>query len=351
MNQSKQCISNRLESLLKSITEINLDIINEDYLSSIDRNYLDISTSGDKISYIRTSRLELFDGDFYNEELRKKYATQGKPVKVLQVVLSRDLHHTTQRKIGLAFLDKESIEVRIVAGSDIAKYYNEDNYSSINGELGDSCMRHCPSSLFEVYKKYCEMVILVDSNDKVYARSIIFRNCILGIDDSVKDFMSRVYAVTDSYKDYLIEWGLANNFYIFSGRFDNDKIIVNKDEMISAQDIVPYFLTEDLIVDEFHYLPYMDNFQEAFTLNNGLYGIAFDCERVAECEKTEIKNEQKINSIQGGIRGDDGGNSYCDDCSFPCASCYEYKYRTFSDKSVVNNGCESCSDNCCECEL
>ncbi|MGL4999368.1 MAG: hypothetical protein ACRC5T_10395 [Cetobacterium sp.] len=348
-------ISNRLETLLGKIEELNLDIINEDYLSSINRNYLDISTDGTKISYIRTERLYLFDGDFYNETLRKKYATQGKPGSVMQVVLSRDINYVTHRKITLAFLKRDGIRAKVVCGSDIAKYYNKDTYASIEGELGDSCMRKCPSSFFEIYSKYCDMVILVDSNDKIYARSVIFRGCILGVNDVEKGIMSRIYAVSDVYKDWLIEWGLKNDLYIFNGRFNDNRIIVEQGKIKTANELKPYFLTESLVTREFGYLPYLDNLQQAFILHNGISGIAFSAEDASECEKSELISLIRIDSVTGDKGTANGETSYCNDCSFVCDECHERTYDTYWEMStesedLVFDPCETCSEDFENCE-
>jgi hypothetical protein len=100
--------------------------------------------------------------------------------------------------------DMESL-FEFVKGEDIRKWYLEDNYQLIRGQLGNSCMRYdrCQSYL-DIYTKntdVCQLLILHgDNEDKIIGRALIWK-----LKDG-RTYMDRQYCIVDAdvilYKEF-----------------------------------------------------------------------------------------------------------------------------------------------------
>ena len=103
------------------------------------------------LSYISRDRQKRFNYDYWNKDLRAKYAYMGKIGKVLKKIFPKiticELEEITHK------FATNKIDFELVGGDDIQYYYHEDQYANECGTLGDSCMRHdsC-QSYFGVYK-------------------------------------------------------------------------------------------------------------------------------------------------------------------------------------------------------
>ena len=73
--KKEQMISDRLIEKAPLIK----DMVNKEYMNNNGYFYLDIAVDDNKkLSYITKDRLDKFNGDFWNTELRQKYAYMGR---------------------------------------------------------------------------------------------------------------------------------------------------------------------------------------------------------------------------------------------------------------------------------
>ena len=104
-------------------------------------------------------------------------------------------------------IDGEDLsKFELVSGKDIKKWYHENNYDQIRGQLGNSCMRYnkCQNFL-DIYTKnpeVCQLLILKsdDEKDKIIGRALIWK-----LTDG-NYYMDRIYTINDSdrllFQDY-----------------------------------------------------------------------------------------------------------------------------------------------------
>jgi hypothetical protein len=111
--------------------------------------------------------------------------TKAKPGKIFKMLMPSatdkeiDYYVSMYKAWSLRHFSPDFLyKFKIVEGKDIAKYYNESNYDSKEGPLGESCMRHEPCQEYlEIYTEnpQCKLAILVDeSTDKIAARALIW---------------------------------------------------------------------------------------------------------------------------------------------------------------------------------
>lgn len=126
----------------------------------------------------------------------------GKPGRVIKKLMKFD-YKERDIEIFNNLLKAHMIklnEFRIVDGSDITKYYNEDSYYKCLGSLGNSCMRYeeC-EPYFTVYEDHAKMLVCF-RDGLVAGRALVWE-----IGDET--FMDRVY-VCDDY--------LEEQFFIYA---------------------------------------------------------------------------------------------------------------------------------------
>lgn len=103
---------------------------------------------------------------------------------------------------------KSKEEIQLISGEDIKYWYNSENYLSLSGTLGSSCMAGKPGKFFNIYSENpnsCSLLIMT-VDGKLVSRGLVWKiNSIKG--DGIKDdnrpeyFLDRVYAI----EDYQIE--------------------------------------------------------------------------------------------------------------------------------------------------
>lgn len=99
----------------------------------------------------------------------------------------------------------------IVRGDDIRKWYDESNYATQSGELGNSCMKYtfC-QSYFRIYTEnpeVCEMLIFFNNE-----RTKILGRALLWTDINGKKFIDRIYAFKNSHLSLFIKWANKNSY-------------------------------------------------------------------------------------------------------------------------------------------
>lgn len=144
---------------------------------------------------------------------------------------------------------------KLVHGSDITKYYNEDNYFKLNGSLGNSCMRHedC-NEFFKIYEDVASLLICI-KDDLIVGRAIIWN-----IDNYT--LMDRIYVCDDYLEEYFINYARDQKWAI---RFHN--------KLTNNGDVVYWYLPFDNYESQhrlnlsiklnkcYEYFPYIDSFR------------------------------------------------------------------------------------------
>lgn len=133
----------------------------------------------------------------------------GKPARIIKKLL---VHDYKERDIEL-FNNQLKAEImclgdfQIVEGDNICHWYNCDNYYSLSGTLGNSCMKYCEcQSYFQVYKDLAKMLICV-KGDKLLGRAILWE-----IDG--KTYMDRVYVCMDYLEEQFYQKAMENKWII-----------------------------------------------------------------------------------------------------------------------------------------
>lgn len=345
-------ISKRLRDRLESVGLFNDTIFPEGCFERADRYYLDISTDGDSISYITKDRIPRFESadagldNVWNEDLRRKFAIKSRPGKVIQAVYGEELPYHQQRKIRFMLADLSDYQIMVLEGDDIAKYYNEDNYDEYGGDLGSSCMRYCPSSFFEFYKKYCKLIVVMRvSTSRIVARSIFYPEVLSANDYEPRSMMGRIYSTDDVFYDMLKGYGIDNGYYIFNGGYSATEFIIGHDEYMRISEYKPYMVTNGLINEAFPFLPYIDNFEYSLLLDSGATIITPDKDFIPEGESIDIwRGNQDTEGLTGYSYGDD----YCEDCSFPCEDCWKAEHGGWNG-SRDDDPCWGCDGDCEDC--
>ncbi|MGL5713795.1 MAG: hypothetical protein ACRCX2_12305 [Paraclostridium sp.] len=318
-------ISVELTGKLKECGMFKEEIFTVEKMQSADRLYLDISTNGQAISYITKDRLDRFDGNVWDTELRRKFAIQTKPGRVIQAINGSELPYSDQRKLRFMLFDLSDYEVQVIRGVDIAKYYNEDNYEEKRGDLGASCMRYVPSSFFEIYRRHCSMaVVMKKSTGKICARSVIFEGCKSATGYPDKTLLGKIYSIDDIFFDMIKNWAIEREYWIFEGGYSSTQFIVGHDEYITISDYKPYFPMEYDLPSDVYFYPYLDNFEYAVVYEHeGEEHYALSPYYTYNPSGGYI-SRWSLHDTEGGDI--DRASDYCESCHFICGDCWKEKH-------------------------
>ena len=267
-------------------------------------SYIDYIDGDDMLlEYIPVKKLHLFEGDFWNRELRKKYCQKTKPSKIFSKFNEK---YTTQflTKLNFIFSTNQKYNpfiLKEVSGEDIRKYYLEDNYNNQDRQytLQNSCMKHdeC-SDYLDIYCKEPNVKMLIKINtatEKINARAIIW-TC-----DDGSIFMDRMY-VTDEYEIEEFKQYASKNGYFYKKHQrasytddinENKYFITIKD---NEERLKNFTVT---LKNRYKLLPYMDSFN---VLNEGK--LYFNI-------RTSFESRNHL------LTGTSGNTSYvCDKCGY-----------------------------------
>ena len=187
-------------------------------------NYLSVSNSDKtKISYLSQDRIEKLDPDEIWTSGRRYH---GRPASILQKVFECDVVGLTNRDLETfanqyrSFFTNDNIELKVVSGDLIKKYYLADSYSSNSGSLGNSCMKYsgCQSN-FDIYLNNPDVVkMLVMLNSEGY---LIGRALLWSFGDN--KIMDRIYTTNDEqYSFQFKKWANENGYiYKFEQKWNN----------------------------------------------------------------------------------------------------------------------------------
>ncbi len=160
-------------------------------------------------------------------------------------------------------VDKQKYTFKIVEGKEISKYYDESNYiENTENSLGASCMRysHCVDYLkiYEENINTCCLLVLVDNNDKVVGRSILWKDFVIdSVNITPKYIMDRIYF----HKEYMlitfIQWARENDTMYKTNNNNNDIISFTYNNISYDKLDIAILLDET----RFEKYPYMDTFR------------------------------------------------------------------------------------------
>lgn len=253
-------------ALKEKIDSLNLGKMTEQN----DVDYFDFSSFENQISYIKTEKFEIFNGDFYNIDLRKKYATTAKAGKVLKRLFPEVKDDIIRNKVVLLF----GLKNKFVETSNIVKYYNGDKYAEGYGSttLNNSCMKYdeC-ANYIEFYEKIgIKMLILFSESqeDKIVGRALIWPN-IDFVDEEGKiekvTFMDRIYCHSDSDFELFKEYAKEKNYvYKKHQNYEETKEFMRNGEIIIGTLVFDTGLKikmtskEDVMLGDIKYFPYTD---------------------------------------------------------------------------------------------
>jgi hypothetical protein len=233
-----------------AIAEQILNIIeSEQWFNSGDvkQNYFDITSEEDKVSFINNHKVLAADYD-EDEHPEFPYSMPGRgEIKIGRIV--KYLYKLRNMSLPDSDLEsfvnlwkssntENSIEFKLVSGSDISKYYKEDNYYTRNGSLGGSCMKEEGNSTFKLYSENdsVKLLIYVDSDDKIHGRALVWKLKTSPCESQY--FMDRVYSNRDSDINRFREFADSNNWMYkkkMNSHLDTNVLFVYKGQEVSGE--------------------------------------------------------------------------------------------------------------------
>ncbi len=156
--------------------------------------------------------------------------------------------------------DKVGERFELVSGDDINTWYNWENYSKMEGTLGNSCMAK-KSGIFNIYienPEICQLLILLNEEDKLIGRALIWKLKSLNIHKSEEEviFMDRQYTILDSdvekFRNYAKEKGWSYKSYNNHHSFGTINY-KGEDKNVS--------MTIEVKQKDYRRYPYMDTFR------------------------------------------------------------------------------------------
>jgi hypothetical protein len=251
---------NRISEIICCITDCFKK--NGDYIE-----YVDSTT----ISYIPKSKFDLFKS---NPD-RKKYAVSIKVGRFITRFMRPEIlkEYTTPNDVESfvnefkSYFECDETNLKIVTGSDVLKYYREENYlcSGIDGTLWKSCMRqHDRNKFLKLYEvNPIQMLIFLTPDDKIRSRALLWE----AYDKNGNSYhiMDRIYSIYDHDVNFFKSWAKKNGYY-----YKYEQTAYNENTFCSPNgDIVTLELKIVLVVKDFKYYPYLDTFK-FFDLDSGI---------------------------------------------------------------------------------
>lgn len=253
--------NNRIANIICSLDSLKR---NGDFVEFVD------STS---VSYIPKSKLESFN---LNPD-REKYQVNIKigrfisrfiqPEIFKQYATPADLENfVNEYKSYFGCVDEN---LKIVSGSDISKYYLEDNYFCYGsgGTLWRSCMRQSSRNKFlKLYEdSQARMLILITDDGLIRSRALLWKA--YDKDDNIYNIMDRIYTTYDHDVNFFKNWAQKNGYYSkYEQTAFNESLFVSP-----TGSPIDLELMIKLPVKNFKYYPYLDTFKFFDSINGILY--------------------------------------------------------------------------------
>lgn len=237
--------------------------------------------------------------NYFNKHQRKSFAYMTTGGKLVNKLFPKHFSPKDIETFSLMLfaktdkLTQRGLRFRVVEGEDIAKYYHKNKYVTLAGTLGHSCMREKSPNFFDLYAKNgVQLLILVDHNDKVHGRALLWPNIRFDHLNESKYFMDRIYTVDQKDEETFKEYA-ENHDYVFKQyQSASDTMeFVYKNKRFS--DIIYYDLSDIKI----KLYPYVDTLRgiDGMNLNKISNNLEFCkyCTSMNNYETGEIKSQSK----------------------------------------------------------
>ena len=124
-------------------------------------------------------------------------------------------------------------DIKLVTGHWISHFYLMDNYASLSGNLGNSCMRYSTcQSFLQIYTtnpKLCSLAVIVNSECKLQARALVwtvngvkYHDRIYATSDVIQDKMRAFFLTQDIESCYHGDSGYVDDLVIYADTNNND---------------------------------------------------------------------------------------------------------------------------------
>jgi hypothetical protein len=180
-------------------------------------------------------------------------------VKSNLFITDKDIEEFVNSTVSFLKMNKSDSESKIeeVKGEEIRFWYHRDNYQSLSGELGSSCMSYPHTQPFlDIYCKNTNSVsllILKSKQEKLLARALLWKL------DNGEYFLDRVYSVLNS--DCIIFWRLA---------IEKGWIYKKRDDLFKGDTFWIGSLSVNLDKSQFNTYPYLDTLCYLYEYNQTL---------------------------------------------------------------------------------
>lgn len=240
-------------------------------------NYISPSDKEDMISYLPKNKLAkvLESGmDPFSPEAGRSRMKVGRLMSTLFTEEMINEFNLTNADVEefvnsyKSFFNMDNVEIRIVEGAEIKKWYLDINYLEFNGSQGGplwkSCMRHkAKQPLLKLYTTNPESVKLLimtqkDSSgqEKLRARALLWQDAKLNSSSSSIKVMDRIYTIYDSDVFVFKKWARDNGY--ISKCYQNSKSFHIFD--VDGCETV-LLLSVKMKEFDFELYPYLDTFQ------------------------------------------------------------------------------------------
>lgn len=217
----------RLNKIKKKnkIAKILYDLFDCEYYvrGDLSQNWIDVTDQDDTVSFlsdVKADKIEDPDDDSPFCAKGRSTIKVGRFVRALfknSEIIDEDIEDLKDKdyeefvNLYKSTYKSKNKKFKLVKGEDIAKWYNEDKYSSDKGTLGNSCMKDVKSSFFDIYVENdsCQLLVYLNNDKELIGRALVWK-----LEESpceAKYFMDRVYTSNDSdvikFRNYAIEQG------------------------------------------------------------------------------------------------------------------------------------------------
>ncbi len=239
---------------------------------------------------------------FKDYELDKKSRNEVKLGRFVNAVLPgkytpKDIEEFTNQ--FKATLEKQGEHFEEVSGEEINHWYNYENYVSMEGSLGNSCMAR-KKGFFNIYvnnPEVCKMLILVE-DEKLIGRAIVWKlNTIksYGVDPEPDVwFMDRQYSINDTYVEKFRNYAKEKGWYYktYNNHHSYTNVTINGQEKNCD-------MTIQIKPGKYRQYPYMDTFKRY----NPEDGLLYNDEESDE----SYEGQYILNDTGGGYEEIEGG--------------------------------------------
>lgn len=208
---------------LSFMSKAAIDSHDPEFMKRLDKGYEISTASGNSVKRF-TNRNKIKIGKFVNS--------------VLGPVPAKELEDFVNK---LKSSKDRGLEIKIVDGDDIKKYYRTealaDNPHLSYSEIMRSCMRDkekAKPNVFDIYAKNpesCKMAVMLDENGGLVSRAILWK-VDMAFDDKLDLpesfwFMDRVYSIESWMDKSMYDWAAKKGYACKRGNWGNRNIIFN----------------------------------------------------------------------------------------------------------------------------